>query len=91
MWGPIGLLGLVSTDLDKLKEFRNFAKDMMIGDRIFLLYPKDGLIRKHNLSALLRDDLKSYDLKTLTKALFYRNRGLRNEHGKCNIQHCSLH
>ena len=44
-----------------------------------MIYPKDGLIRKYNLTVMLGEDLKTYDETLLHKALLYRNEALGGE------------
>jgi hypothetical protein len=61
MWGDIGLLGLRTTELGRLRRFRSFVETFAIQDTEFMVYPREGLLRRYDLSVVLRDNLKSFD------------------------------
>ena len=85
LWGKVGLLGLSSSDLRDLKEYREMIENQMLGRTRFTLFPKDALERRGNLSVLLRANLRTFDLKWLPKAILLRSRmkgGLKLTHVK---------
>ena len=85
MWGKVGLIGLASRDLEELKAFRDVIELQRAGRTRFALFPKDSLNRKGNLSVLLRENYKDFNIKYLAKGILLRARmrgGLRVTHVK---------
>ena len=84
MWGSIGLLGLDCTDLEKLKRFRSYVGELKMGDMVFVVFPKEGLIKEQYYTILLMEDLSTFPIDLIIRDIFYRNYGLA---GKLKITH----
>jgi hypothetical protein len=88
-WGDIGLIGLSSRDLDKLKQFREYVDAFTVGENSFTLYPKDCLVQRYNITTLLREDLSTYDPLLIPRALFWRNKMLDGNLRVTHVKHFS--
>jgi hypothetical protein len=79
MWGNMGVLGLNVRDIKRYGEFRDYIENTEIEGKEYTIYPRDGLLRQEELTALLRDDLESFDVNLIPTALFWRNSGLAGQ------------
>ena len=85
LWGKVGLLGLSSASVEDMIEYRKVVEAQMSGPIRFTLFPKDALEKRGNLTVLLRDNLQTFDIRWLPKAILMRSRmrgGLRLTHIK---------
>ena len=77
-WGGTGLFGLKSRNKELLREMRNIISSTMLGSMVFCTIPKEGLKEnKTELSVMLRDDLRSVEVKNFTTMLFKKNKVLK--------------
>ena len=79
MWGKVGLLGLSPANKDYLNEYRGVIEDQVLGEINFTIFPKEGLEKKGNLSVLLRENFRAYQVECLPRALFDQSRKLRGQ------------
>ena len=77
-WGGAGLFGLKSGKKELLRELRNIISSTLLGSTMFCTIPKDALKEnKTELSVMLREDLRSVEVKNFTNMLFKKNKGLK--------------
>ena len=77
LWGRVGLIGLSPTNKDHLNDYRHVIETQVLGETNFTIFPKDGLDKKGNLSVLLRENFRAYQIECLPRALFDQSRKLR--------------
>ena len=77
LWGKVGLLGLASKNNRLLADFRNLVETQVKGKIHFSIYPRDGLEKKGNVSVLLRETYRDFDINVLAKTILRRTRQLR--------------
>ena len=82
MWNGMGVLGLNVRDVKRYKEFKDVFERSVVEDMKFTIYPRDGLLSHEELTALLRDDLESFDISLIPTALYWCNHGLS---GQCRV------
>ena len=85
LWGKVGLLGLASSNIQDIKDYRQVIEEQMSGPVRFTIFPKDALERRGNLTVLLRENLRHFNVLWLPKAILIRSRmrgGLRITHIK---------
>ena len=83
-WKGVGVVGLNSANLDYLEEWRGMVVQMVFPGFELDTFPKDCLLVGSELTILLKDRHRSYDLKYLPFSLFSRNKGL---YGKVRVTH----
>ena len=86
LWGKVGLLGLSVKNAALLSDFRNLVESQVKGSIRFSIYPRDALEKKGNVSVLLRETYRDFDIGVLAKTILRRTRklkgGLRVTHVK---------
>ena len=81
-WKGVGIVGLSVDNLDLLEEWRGMVVQLDIPGHRLDTFPKDCLLVGTELTALLKDKFRFYELKWLPYSLFSRNKGL---HGKVRV------
>ena len=77
LWGKVGLLGLSARDPSLLSAFRTLVESQVNGSIRFSIYPRDGLDKKGNVSVLLRETYRDFDIGVLAKTILRRTRKLK--------------
>ena len=70
----IGLMGLQVTDAVKLDMFRSVLADIRIGGFQYNSFPKSALLKDSEVSIMIKNELKSLDLRWIPHSLFEKNR-----------------
>lgn len=73
-WGAIPTILLKLTSVPELEEFRRQLNKWSYKNLCWETYPRDVITMKADLSILLRNKMKSFQLEVLPKILFSRNR-----------------
>ena len=73
-WGAIPTLLLKSSSVPELEEFRRQLNKWSYKGQCWETFPRDVITMKADLSILLRNKMKSFQLEVLPKILFSRNR-----------------
>ena len=77
VWDTVGVLGLGTADLQKLQAFGDFVEGTIIGNTVFGMVPKEIVIEETaELSAILKNDLRDFELDSFPKELLRKNGGL---------------
>ena len=76
VWCEVGLMGLVVTDLEQMRLFREAIAATVYGGEEFNSFPKDLLAPSPEVSTILKGVLADVNLHTLPKELCVRNPGL---------------
>ena len=71
------MIGLSTEDLGRLTRFRGYVEDQEFDNYVVTLFPREGLVSRYSLSALLRDDLEEYDVPLIPNTLFWRYKDLK--------------
>ena len=78
-WGGVGILGLRTTNMNLLNDFRLFIAKQSVGGMIFSTIVKDLMTSRATLTALLRNDLRNMRSELVPRGFFRRNGGLAGE------------
>ena len=87
LWGRIGLVGLSSKDLTLVNEFRLIVENQILRTTRFTLFPREALEKKGNLTVLLREGFRTFDVAYLPKAILLRSPLLRGGLRITHIKH----
>ena len=74
--GNVGLFGVQSNDLNILNNLRNFITTKSMAGWIFNSYPHALAAKRYELTALLKSNLRTLDLKIVPKMVFLLNKKL---------------
>ena len=71
--GGVGILGLNTRDMEVLQELRLFISRMSYKNATWTTFPKNAVLKRFNLTTMLRGDIAAFPLGRLPFALFGRN------------------
>ena len=86
LWGKDGLLGLASKDVPDIIQYREAVEAQTLGPTKFTLFPKEALEKRGNVTVLLRENFRSFDVRWLPKAILVRS-GMKGELKLTHIKH----
>ena len=78
-WGghDMGLVGIHPENLEHFNGLRTFIASKFYDNYVYNTYPKELLARRYDFTALLKKNLRTFNLKVFTKAIFKKNPKLR--------------
>ena len=77
MWGQVGLIGLSTKHVPSLNAYRAVVESQTHRGSTFTLFPKEAVEKRGNVSVLLREIFRNFDVTYLPKAIMQRSRKLR--------------
>ena len=77
MWGQVGLVGLSTKHVPSLNAYRAVVENQTHRGSTFTLFPKEAVEKRGNVSVLLREIFRNFDVTYLPKAIMQRSRRLR--------------
>ena len=69
MTGGVGVLGLVTKNLNLLQEFRLLVSQEVFQGKQWMTFPKNAVLKKFSLTTMLQGDLTSFPLERLSFAI----------------------
>ena len=88
VWDTIGVLGLSTGNREHLQVFGDFIASIVADNAVFSIVPKEMVIEENELSAILRTELRGFELDLVPKEIFKRNPDLE---GSLVISHSKIY
>ena len=79
VWDDVGLIGLSTREMDRLRAFCACLRDKKLNGMLFTVVPKDLVSLGSTVITLLKSNHRGYNLEILPAALFQRNLYLDGE------------
>ena len=87
LWGRVGLVGLSTANMDHIIQYRKTVENQILRNTRFTLFPRGALEKKGNLTVLLREGFRTFDVTYLPKAILLRSPLLRGGLRVTHIKH----
>ena len=69
----MGLVGIHPDNLEDFNSLRDFISTKLFDGHVYNTYPKDRIAKRYDFTAILKRNLRTFNMKVLTKAIFKKN------------------
>ena len=77
-WGShnMGLVGIHPDQLDHFSQLRQYIASKLYDGQVYNTYPKELIAKRYEFTAMLKKNLRTFNLRVLPKAIFKKNKNL---------------
>ena len=87
-WGQVGVMGLHSSNEQLMHNFRKLITTKQMAGMEFNTFPKEAMIKSPDITAVIKNNLRTFSAGRLPRALFTRNPELR---GTLQVTHVKVY